>query len=396
MRVHERAHAEIRRDMWNESPMTEEERAAMIRMQEKKKKEMEEKEAKKAAAKEEREAKRAAKAAAKAEKEAAKSAKKAEKEAATSAKKAEMEAEQTSTTTSKKKKAGGWRCCATPKAALEEEQAEEANGGADIVISSTVKKPEAGDVHGDDDGGTKGVSSGKLADSPGVVSAAQGTEPEHSSSDIHRLNQQLQSTMLDEETASGNATPAAEAKAAAAVAEDTSSSSFSTLDRLFSVRSSNVSSVANEEAHEISKLQKSSRHSMLIIGALMFQAGIIYIGIALVRTLGSLYRNLKMSTWNGTSSRGMVSLLAHIIVEYGMDVVGECLMGYVFVAFSNAFANVAVLPGRDVTSLATVELAAVFHRFRFILLFVCIWTVYDLFVLPAFDAGLLRLPSLFA
>ena len=377
--------------------MTEEERAAMIRIQEKKKKEMEEKEAKKAAAKEEREAKRAAKAAAKAEKEAAKSAKKAEKEAATSAKKAEMEAEQTSTTTSKKKKAGGWRCCATPKAALEEEQAEEANGGADIVISSTVKKPEAGDVHGDDDGGTKGVSSGKLADSPGVVSAAQGTEPEHSSSsDIHRLNQQLQSTMLDEETASGNATPAAEAKAAAAVAEDTSSSSFSTLDRLFSVRSSNVSSVANEEAHEISKLQKSSRHSMLIIGALMFQAGIIYIGIALVRTLGSLYRNLKMSTWNGTSSRGMVSLLAHIIVEYGMDVVGECLMGYVFVAFSNAFANVAVLPGRDVTSLATVELAAVFHRFRFILLFVCIWTVYDLFVLPAFDAGLLRLPSLFA
>ena len=186
----------------------------------------------------------------------------------------------------------------------------------------------------------------------------------------------------DEEGASANATPEVEAAAPG---------SFSSLDRLFSVRSSNTG-FANEEAHEISKLQKSSRHSLLIIGALMFQAGLIYIGIALVRTLGNVYRNLKMSAWSGTSNSGMMSLLAHIIVVYGMDVIGECLMGYVFVVFSSALAKVAVLPGRDVTSLATVELASVFHRFRFILLFVCTWTAYDIFLIPAIDAGLVRLP----
>jgi len=153
---------------------------------------------------------------------------------------------------------------------------------------------------------------------------------------------------------------------------------FSTIDRLFSVRSRS-NSVLSEEAQETQKLQKSSRQYLLIMGVLMFQVGFIYIAIAFVRTVSNLVEDMK----SDATPAGM----KEVALVYTLDVIGECLLGYIFVTFSKTMSKIALTPGRDVTGLATMELASLFHKFRFVLVFICLWTTYDAFAVPLLRNG---------
>lgn len=180
--------------------------------------------------------------------------------------------------------------------------------------------------------------------------------------------------------APGEATePAAEdAPAPEKPGPDTTRTVFSAIDRLFSGRSRS-SSVVSVEAQETQKLQKTSRQAILVMGVLMSQVGFILIAIAFVRTVGNVREDM--------GSDSTLAGLKDVALVYTLDVVGECVLGYMFVALSKRLSQIALTPGRDVTGLATVELASLFHKYRFVLVFVCLWTAYDKIAVPLLRRG---------
>lgn len=118
-----------------------------------------------------------------------------------------------------------------------------------------------------------------------------------------------------------------------------------------------------------------------MLGALIFQAGVIYLGIALFRSMANIvsvtYGSDKSASRKFKSNSDQASISSVILFNV-IDVVGECALGYIFIIFSRTLHKIALTPGRDVTSLATIELASIFHKFRFVLAYLCIWTAADI------------------
>lgn len=120
---------------------------------------------------------------------------------------------------------------------------------------------------------------------------------------------------------------------------DDSDAAMSNIDRLFSSRAKPPTNTPiSSEAQEINKLQKSSRHYLIMLGALIFQAGIIYLGIALFHSISNIITIIHTDI--ARKSIGL-TVCWHVI-----DIVDECVLGYIFIIFSKTLNKIALTPGR--------------------------------------------------